>query len=289
MKKQQNILLISIFLLSIIIMHGCYEIGPQVSFKDAEVLIDTTYIDLLLPPVQHKNVIIEEFTGVNCTNCPQGADKTHDIYVKHKDSIVLVAIHNSNPLAKPFDGYEDFRTTEGIQISDKLGGTGAIPSASIDRIVFPGETQEAVFLPFWEGYTKTRLKQPVRVNIELESDYDDANRELKVTAILHYLEDIDTLNHISIMITESDIKSPQKMPDLSVDTNYIHKHVLRGMITSVFGNATNETTEKGRVIVRQYKYKLAENWKADNCFIVAFVHFVGNSNEVLQSKYIPVN
>jgi outer membrane protein Omp28 len=277
-----------ILLFSLSVFQGCHEIGPQISFKDTEILIDTTYLDLLLPPVQHKNVLIEEFTGVNCTNCPKGADKTHDIYVKHKDSIVLVAIHNSNPLAKPFDGYEDFRTTEGIQISDKLGGTGAIPSAAIDRVVFPGETQEAVFLPFWEGYTKAMLKQTVKVNIALESEYDDVTRELKVTISLHYLTDVDSLNHISIMITESDIKSPQKMPDLTVDTNYIHKHILRGMITSVFGNITNEITEKGRVIKRQYKYKLAENWKADNCSIVTFVHYVGNSNTVLQSKYIPI-
>lgn len=279
---------LAVFIFLAVIVSGCKEKGPLISFKDDKPLLDTTYIDNNLPVKDHRKVFIEEFTGVHCTNCPLGHETIQDILTNSPDSVVAVSMHNSNTLAEPFAGEEDFRIEEGIKISDKLGGTGAIPSASIDRNVFPGNILPAVFRPSWPGLTKQRLSVPSPVNIDITNVFDDVTRNLLTNVKLHYTRNVDSLNHLSIMITESGVISPQKMPDLSTNSTYVHNHLLRGMVTSTFGVKTHDTTEAGRVIERQYVFNIPAGWDADHCEVVAFVHFIGTTDEVLQAEIEPV-
>lgn len=273
--------------------NGCKELGPLIDFTDNTGLIDTTYIDNNLPPVAYKKILFEEYTGVQCSNCPKGHQTTEDILADHGDSIIAVAIHNDNPLANPWDNakFPDqvlFRVAEGITISQKLGGSAAIPSATINRTLFAGEPREAVFRPFWVGYVNQALGGPSPLNIDLSGQYNDATRELLVTVKLHFTQDVDSTCNLSIMISESGIVSPQLLVDLSIDTFYVHDHIFRGMMTPAFGTLTNQTTELGRVVIKQFKTTLPDDWDEDNCHIIAAVHFIGGSNEVIQSEQIDV-
>ena len=267
---------------------ACTEVGPNISFKNTVSLVDTTFIDNNLPVGVLRKVVIEEFTGVNCNNCPRGAETIKEILQAHGDSIIAVAIHNDNPLARPHTGYEDFRTAEGIAISQKFGGTAAIPSGCVDRTQFPGAARVAVTRNFWEDYSKQHLLLSPTCTLTLTSQYDDASRELTVTARIHYLRDVDTTNHLSIIITESGIISPQTMPDLTINYDYEHNHVFRSMMTPNFGSLTNDVTERGRVVIKSYQTTLPEGWNPDNCHVVGMVHFIGTSDEVLQVEEISV-
>lgn len=267
---------------------ACTELGPPVSFKDTTALQDTTYVDPDLPTGIHKSVLIEEFTGATCNNCPRGAGTVKDILNNHPDSVVAIAIHNDNPLAQPHAGAEDLRTAEGIQISQRLGGSAAIPSASVDRHKFQGTNQLVIYRSQWENGVATQLNQPPAVALSLQSDYNATERNLIVTAKIHYLRTVDTTTHLSIAITENGIISPQTMPDLSVKQDYEHNHILRGMVTPVFGTLTHATTEKGRVVEKQFSITLPPNWVASNCYVVGFVHFIGDSDEVLQVTEVAV-
>lgn len=272
---------------------GCKEIGPLIDFTDNTGLIDTSYIDMALPLAATRKILFEEFSGVQCNNCPKGHQTTKDILADHPDTVIAVTIHNDNPLANPWDmnQFPDqvlFRIPEGILISQKLGGSVAMPSAAINRMLFPGEPREAVFRPFWVGYVDQNIGQTAPVNIELVSQYNAANRELLVTATLHYTQSVDSTNNLSIMIIESGIITPQLLIDLSIDTFYVHDHILRGMMTPAFGTLTHATTEQGRVVIKQFKTTLPDDWKEDNCHVVAAVHYIGGTNEVIQAEEIPV-
>jgi hypothetical protein len=265
---------------------ACEEIGPAIDLTGSTAqLKDTTYIDPVLPTT-HKTVLVEEFTGVTCTFCPIGHQIAKEMLQDHGDSVIVVAIHNDNTLANPHAGYNDFRTQEGITISQQLGGSAAIPVASIDRKVFSGESDEVVTTGKWKNYTAQQLGLMPRVALEIDTDYDDASRDLIVSAKIHYLQNIDTTTHLSIMLVEDDIENPQTMPPGStpqVDTFYIHHHILRDMITPALGTLTNATTEQGRVVIKEFKVTLDPNWKSENMEVVGLVHFIGSSNAVLQA------
>lgn len=271
-------------LLLLLPLSQCKEIGPGITLVDIKPLRDTTYIDTDLPNPQHRKVLFAEFTGVTCNNCPLGHKTSRDIHDAHPDSVILVAIHNDNPLAKPFTGYEDFRTAEGIAISQQVGASSAIPAASIDRRQFTGQSQIAVYRPFWADYVKQALPSPVPLNVDLSTSYNDASREVIISVKLHFLQNVDSTSNLSIYIVENDIISPQLLKDLSVDSNYVHNHVLRGMVTPAFGVATSPTTEEGRVVEKDIVYTLPDDWNADNCEVVAFVHYTGGSDRVLQAN-----
>jgi len=272
----------------VLLLNACHEIGPAIDFGDTSNLLDTTYVQSVIPQADHKVVLFEEFTGVHCVNCPIGHQLTLDLVANHPDSIVAVAIHNSNPQAEPFTGEPDFRTSEGIQISDNLGGTMAIPSASIDRFDFDADNQIAEYTPFWENRAKTRLKLIPPLNIHLTDTYDAASRELKVSATIVYTQSQNETNHLSLMIIESNIVSPQKLPDNSVDTFYVHNHVLRGMLTPVNGVLLNAPKVPGRVFIKDFVFTLPADWDQTHCDIVGFVHEIGNNKKVLQAAEIAI-
>lgn len=277
-------------LLLILPLSHCVEIGPAITLVDVKPLRDTTYVDNNLPAPQHRKVLFEEFTGVHCPNCPAGHQLAHDIEQAHPDSVILVAMHNFNSQAKPFDGEEDFRTTEGGNISDLVGGTSGIPAAAVDRRLFSGQTQIAWYTPYWIDFVNQEIQQSVSVNVDLGTAYNDASRELRVSLKLHFLQDVDSTTNLSIYIVESDIVSPQLLQDgHSVDSNYVHNHILRGFVNEgPFGKALTPSTEKGRVFEKDFAYTLPADWNADNCEVVAFVHFHGDSEQVLQANSAPV-
>ncbi len=277
-----------LLIVAVFALPACTELGPAIDFTDTSALIDTSYVVSSLPAQDHKVLLFEEFTGVHCVNCPIGHQQTVTLLANHPDSVVAVAIHNSNPQADPFDGEPDFRTPEGIQISDNLGGTMAIPSASIDRFDFNADNQIAEYTPFWETRTRTRLAITPPLNIGLITTFNAANRQLKVRATITYTQNVMETNHLSLMMIESNIISPQKLPDNSVDTFYVHNHVLRGMMTPVNGVLLNASKDAGRVFVKEFLFTLPADWDETQCDVVGFVHQIGTNAEVLQAAEVPV-
>lgn len=270
------------------ILTGCVEKGPVIDLGDRSVSVDTTYVLSTIPDADDKVVLMEEFTGATCPFCPAGNKVASELLDEHPDQLILVAIHNDNSMAEPYPGEEDLRTEEGIALSQKLGASSILPVAAVDRFLDSNQSQEAVTKSKWANLINKRLKVQPKVNVELENDYNSTTRELRVKATVTYLETVTEESHISLMITESNINSPQMLLDGSKDDTYIHDHILRDMITQVFGAKTHETTEAGRVIVREYLFEIPENWVPENLDVVGFINMAGSTNEVLQAAEAPV-
>lgn len=277
-------ILLPLFATVVLAFSACTEVGPLITFTDTTFKPDTTYVDMNLPTNVVKRVLIEEFTGVDCNNCPQGSETLKDVLAAHPDSVIALAIHNDNPLAKPFPGYEDFRTTEGIQISQKLGGSGAIPTAAIDRKFWPGPNRIAMIRSQWENSAKIQMQETPLVAIDLATDFNAATREVVVEVKMHFLVNVDSTVHLSLFIKEDSIVNPQKLQDLSVNYNYVHYHILRGMLTPVFGIQVHDTTEAGRVVIKYFKYTVPPGWREDHLKVVAAVHRIGSTDLVLQAR-----
>jgi len=280
----KKILFLLIPLWFFFIMISCTEIGPPIQLQPEVRLLDTSYVDLNLPPADYKKVLIEEFTGVNCSNCPKGHQTMHDIEQIFGDSVIAVSIQNDNPLAKPFDAYPDWRIEEGIQISQALGGSFAIPCASVDRVKYPGQNQVVLYSRnAWKTYTDQELHRSSPCNIELSVNYDPSLRKAIVHVKIHFLSDVDSSNNLSIMVLEDNLVAPQRLPDNSVDSNYVHRHTLRDMITPAMGSTTASSTERGRVVIRDYEYRVPDDFNEDEVIIVAFVHYIGVGQRILQA------
>jgi hypothetical protein len=235
---------------------------------------------------QLRQVLIEEFTGVRCVQCPGGAIAIEELLGIHAEQLVAVSIH-AGDFSFPYnDSQYDFRTNEGNQIINYLEKPAGYPSAVVNRKKFEGQFNLQLNQGDWAGSIASELAVAPKVRINIEPDYDPASRQLIANVALFVDEAItDPDVHLSIMITESGIVDKQITP-AGINTAYVHKHALRGMLTNWDGDPITESLTPGAEIEKQYTFTLPEAWVPENCEIVAFVSLAGTTKDVLQAHQV---
>lgn len=273
---------------------ACKEKGPAINFGGGNSVSDTTYTKTPDAPVQRK-VLIEEFTGAKCTNCPDARVQLKALTDANPGRVIVMELHpDDHPLGHPIEGLSKFDFTE-PDISDLFKGIfrgyfpAGIPAAGIDRVVDGGEI--LIKRANWSNMVNTRLNATSPIKLTLTNTYDAANASGTIKVNVSYTSTVTTKNYISIAVIEDNIVDAQEFPD-RIDTFYNFKHVFRKLYTTAGGTeilGTIPTKEAGRVYEGSYKYALNAAWKPENCHIIVWVHNNdANSKEVLQAEQIEV-
>lgn len=267
---------------------SCKEVGPDIDLGNNNItdttLIDTTYVLSSLPAAQQKVVLIEDFTGVRCINCPDAHEQAAAIESANANKVVAISLH-SNFLGVPYINQPELRIPEAQQLEELLGPAPAKPVGAIDRTLFSGETSLLLFLQQWAGRTNEQLNQNVPVNIELKNTIEttDTGNNILVQATLTYLQNVAEENRITIVIAEKNVVAAQ-LTTAGVDSNYLHKNVARAFLTRYNGNVLNYNKEAGRVVVKEFRLpNIPASWKLNDLIVIAFVHQSGSSQKVLQT------
>ncbi len=286
LKKMSKLLLFT--MLSLIVTVGCKEVGPNINLgKGNKALADTTYVESPIQPKEDKRVLMEEFTGVQCVNCPAGHVIIQTLKNNFGERFIAVGYH-TNFLGSPYPfSTEDFRTASAEEIQDYLVFDGVKPAAAIDRFRFDG-SQTSLLYPrnSWNNRVQQQLAKSAPVNIQLTSVIDAATRKLTLAVELHYTENISEAQRLTVLLTESGMQQPQLNAGNVIDTFYAHLDVQRTFITNVKGDDINTTTEAGRVVRRIYETTIKPEWDIDKMHAVAFIHYFAANREILQAKEI---
>ncbi len=237
---------------------------------------------------QQRQVLIEEFTGVRCVNCPAGSAFIQDLLALHGNRLVAVSIH-AGEFSYPYnDSQYNFQTPEGDQILNYLGQPFGYPSAVIDRKLFEGEATLQVGKGSWAGYIEQEKAQPPKVKVGLETAWQAAGRKLEVDATVRAVENVSADDiRLTVLITEDGIVDVQETPQ-GKDPNYVHRHVFRTTLTPALGESLGPALTAGQTLNRSYSFAMPDLWVAENCHVVAFVHLDGASKEVLQAHQVAV-
>lgn len=124
----------------IVLFSACTkEIGPAIDFSKVQAK-DTFY----MAPVENaqlKNVLIEEFTGVKCPNCPDGHNIVATIQNANPSRVIAIGYYpfgqaQTEPLKDLTKA--DFRIADATELSTLLGGIQFLPIAAVDRKMFGG-------------------------------------------------------------------------------------------------------------------------------------------------------
>jgi hypothetical protein len=256
------------------------EKGPKIDLvKRSGIALDSYYVDATVQIPDNRNVLIEEFSGVRCTNCWTGHDATEAILQNHPGRTVGVTLHvadeNIEPLTHPYNfaNAQNFQTTESTEI-DKLFGTySGMPTALIDRHTFPPSTKAFQSPPaVWAGLVDGELNGISPVNVTMSNSWNPSTRSIKSRVELHYTSDITDAQYISFMIVEDGIINPQYVSN-KIDTFYAkHHNILRKMLTNATGTLITHDTKKGSVPVYVFQIdNIPTLWNADKINLVAFV------------------
>ena len=224
-----------------------------VSVLQAQTFVSTT--------PANKNVILEEFTGRNCTNCPGGHKKSAEITAANKDRAFLINIHAGvlSPTATP-----NYNTSFGTAIHNQLA-VGNYPSAVVNRHPFPGRYSTSLFADFdsLRKNVDTVLSQRSCVNVAAQSTIDLASRELIVNVEVFYTSSSSkSTNKLNVVLVQNNILGPQEgkenNPSEVVGSQYRHQHMLRHILTGNWGENITTTTA-GSFIKKQYTYTIPEH------------------------------
>ncbi|MGB4846655.1 MAG: Omp28-related outer membrane protein [Saprospiraceae bacterium] len=239
-------------------------------------------------PAGNRVVLLEEFTGKGCTNCPKGSREIENLLTLFPDNLVVVSIHAgffANPQFFPIGQY-DFRTMEGEFLYDYLTHPIGYPSGVINRTPVNGDTQ--ISANAWSSAISAQIQTAPAVELTIDHDYNATTRELGVTVNGIGKEVVNGDLRLSIMITESGIIDAQDDLEAGgIVQNYVHNHVLRDMLTPASGATISSGLTIGQTFSEVYNIVLDNSWDAHHMDIIAFVTDVqGNNYPVLQAAEV---
>jgi hypothetical protein len=247
--------------------------------------------EILIPElsVGNRRVVVEEITGVGCTNCPDGARELAAVAeVVGEDNLILVAIHAGNVGGGNFStplstSKYDFQTQDGYDLVAQLGDIFAVPSAAISRYQDPFDLT-AWLLDSWSARITAELGEDYKVDMFVNNEYNEITRSLDIEVRIAPEVTITGDYNLTVMITQDSIVDPQK-DGLETIQNYVHRHVLRDIISSVGGNQVTEPLTGGTLVTKNFSIVLPTTWDAKHCEIVAFIHGGANNTnkEALQA------
>jgi len=231
-------------------------------------------------------VIIEEFTGTSCVNCPAGLAQSEFLLDIYPDNVILIGIHSKFLAAPVAPGQTDLRTSDAQDIEDFLGSWVAKPEAAINRLYDNSNLTYRYGPPdVWQPLLEQELKKAPKVELKISTYFEDVSRQLNVTLDVTGLEAIDEPIHLHCGITESNIIADQKNNfDILVD--FVHKNVLRKMLTPIPGQKFADNFAIGQTFHKVYNFTLPQDsivWKPENCRVFAYVSLGENKKYILQA------
>lgn len=236
-----------------------------------------------------RKVLVEELSGVNCTNCPDGARELAKIQTAlGKDKVVLVSIYPSlyGILSRPYtDSKYDFRIKEGDDLVKYLGVADGIPAVSVNRTINNvGALNPFMLSPTqWGGIVRDQLQEEPTIGMFMDNTYDPATRTLNIQLNLSPAKTLIGEHRLTVLITQDSIVDAQNDKGVKVK-EYVHRHVLRKILTQPSGEVIGEALTVNALISKTMTFVLPANWEAKHCDVVAFVHRSGTPDfKVLQA------
>ena len=212
-----------------------------------------------------RNVLIEDFTGQNCLNCPTATQTIVELQEAYGDgSVVAVAIHSGD------FGYMRGDRNRPYPLTTELGdsyfrhwGLSAQPIGMINRRS-PSDYGD------WRTQVHEELGKLARANIVTQTKYDEESRTADITVRVTATD--GTLDgKLQLWLTEDSIVGGQRMPDGTWNNEYLHRHVFRDAVNGAWG--TDIHLAEGETLEESFTYTLAEDkeWVARHMDVVAFV------------------
>ena len=280
---------------SILIITSCdVEDGPFITDYDS-------YVN------PEKKVLIEDFTGHLCPNCPDAArelDAIHDIY---GDQIIGMAIHVSKSFARPYPASQapsfqyDFRTNWGDELDGYYGISAmGLPRGMVNRIGFPDNHK--LGKDEWASTVALELKKEINFKIYISSD----DNSISITSEVQ--NNISSEYNLVVCLTESNIINWQKDGQDNIE-DYQHNHVLRTVLMDeelsnssnyVAGQQIETLINYDLAALEQYNIDYSTNntaelgngnagyWDASNMSIIAYIYKT-TTKEIVQVEESHLN
>jgi thiol-disulfide isomerase/thioredoxin len=293
-------LYISVILVLTVALNSCDKVDDPYEHLDAFIsetgdirFNDTVYSDTTIQ--NSRRIIIEDFTGMKCPNCPKATDIADTLKSEYPELIIAVAIHNSGNFSEPDDEFTlDLRTETGEFLRNEFQ-MSFFPSGLINRSDYFNDNDPITGIPQWENTIDQMIQDQSfiepRFDMKVQSIYNTESRILRLIPTIDVLQPVSGEVRLHAFLLENGIigpqidnrKTPSKIP------NYEHNHILRHGFP---GNGTGRTIFTDAQVGDQFtvespqdelRTNVSEEWTANNMEVVVYLTEV-NTNEIIHSE-----
>lgn len=251
-----------------------------------------------------KKILIEDFTGHTCGNCPKAAKELYAIDSIYPGKIIGIGLHVGG-YAAPAPGYNsspstaytaDYRTTTGELLDAAFGASEfGLPQGMFNRKQYDAINKTHLqFYPNWKTYAAGIINEASVVDLQINVDYTSSNRKICVDVRDSFLTNMSATFNLVVFLTQDSIISWQDYIGVNKE-DYIHRHVFRDAITpsGTWGELlATGTIAVGTTNIKRFAYTIPADYKGvpcdvNKCHLIAFIYNT-STYEIIQSEEVKI-
>lgn len=265
---------------------ACDKVDDPFETKNTDINTDGLVFDTSFSEFSNTKrvLVLEEFTGFKCQNCPAGTLIAHQLSQTYADQLMVLSIHGSD-FAKPENNADgsfstDFRTPEGDQYLTSFD-VESFPSGMVSRLF--DDNKFTVGKDEWETRITLLKDQAPKYKIEAISMLNDSTRIVKTKVYIERNAGLTENVKLLILLSENNLIDWQ-IDGLNILSNYEHNHVFRKSLNGVWGTDLIFTNDSSTF---ETELVLNQNWKLENLELLYFV-YDATSKEIWQANRIKI-
>lgn len=244
------------------------------------ILLSIAFFSGILANAQPKAILLEEFTGAHCGNCPMGSYMVDSMLDKYP-SLIAVSLHSyTSPDAMFFPQVDTIGTAY---------AAGA-PLGGIDRIYNTTFGYVAIYHNAWDAAIQARLALQPQLNVSLASSWNAVTRNISATITTDILTNLANGDYrFNLYIVEDSVTGTGfgydqiNFYDAQVGNpffgmgnpivGFVHRHVVRAILPATWGmpGVIPAAPLSGQSFSFPLNYTLPAGINEDHVSLVAFV------------------
>ena len=233
--------------------------------------------------VTGKTVLIKDFTGARCVNCPAAADYVHTLqHQLDEDHIFIMSVH-AGYLAQPMGQFPRFLTEEGTAW---YNNNDSNPLFAVDHVALTGGN--TLFVEGLDNPVATALAEEQSFEIVITPSYDATNRHLDVAVRAYPLVQMDGEFYITACLVEDHIVGWQTIPG-GIDKEYDFRNVFRGTLNGAYGEMFEDShVGPDNPFYFNYGTEIDTAYNADECYLMVYVYEKTQGDKILQTSVVKI-
>jgi len=209
-----------------------------------------------------KVVLITEFSGQRCVNCPDGALIIHNVMEQYPGKVVAIAMHP--PLATSFTnpiGPDIVRAQIANDYYSYYGNPAVFPCAAIDfGSINDNRSTWAT------GIVNAMSNQVPPASLFINPVYDENSKKITATCTVNFTENVSTDVSLVMWVLEDGIVGPQVTPS-GMERQYVFNHILRASMNGTWGENIGSPYSIGDTKDVTAEIEVSDKWNPENLTI----------------------
>jgi len=275
-------------------INACDIIDNPFPKKRVATFVDTVGLDsiaaLQAEPSNLKKVLLEDFTGHQCGNCPRAHEDAAALAAQYGDRLIIVGMHigffaRTNTTGK----YTvDYKTEAGTAYGNEWGIDAlGLPQGMVDRVPLTG-ANPAITRGSWPTQIAARIQKSPAAGIKVTKTYNHNTRKLNLRVATKALAAMPENVGLFVWITEDSLISWQKdyllTPPADNIEFYTHRHVMRLALNETWGDDLGNI-KTGATKTKYYGYTVPAEWNDKHLHAVIALYNIADKS-IIQAEEV---